>query len=468
MDKFANNKNFLIKYLILELFEKLYRLRKYTSTCEKFDRKNNNDKIINLFKRSITLIGIEINEICSDVNTDLTDDEKFAYILTISQNSKAIIKIHEELKNLHSSWILPEIKTFTNEIIKDQSKLKGEINIILSDTYSFLESNLGEKFGKSLQKVYIKTDSSQIMDDNHSFILPKIEFLNPLNWTIIVHEAGHLQTEIINKLRENPDLMPDDIQALNERIIKNWIEEIFCDIYATSLLGPAYFISFVSFALLSTMDFGISSHSEMHPSVIIRASIMINYLRDNNIVFESIWGIEDYSEIFYQCLIEQNSIFKDEPKKAIKGLTKFNRNLRKQVKDLKLNNFSINRTDSQRIKNLVVNLEKGIPIGSVCDENEIDFKSILINPDLTKEELTKLKNSVTERSCKTWEILNAGWIFKLENSIQKGEQIFFNKENSEEDINKKIDSYGVVVDFLDERLLSSINTSQIIKIIENN
>lgn len=57
---FINENNTLVKYLILELFEKLYRLKKYITICEKFDRKNNNDKIINLFKESIRIIGIEI------------------------------------------------------------------------------------------------------------------------------------------------------------------------------------------------------------------------------------------------------------------------------------------------------------------------------------------------------------------------------------------------------------------------
>jgi hypothetical protein len=468
MNKLTDTKNFIIKYLILELFEKLYRLRKYTETCGKFDRKNNNNKIIALFENSITVIGNEINKLCSEIETDLTDDDKFGYILKISQNSKAIVKIHEELKNLHSSWILPEIKTFTNEIIENSSKLKNEINIILSDHYSFLESNLGKKFEISLNKVYMRSEEGEGVSDNHSFILPKIEFSNPLNWTIIVHEAGHLQAEIINALRSNPEIMPDEIESINKKIIKNWAEEIYCDIYAISLLGPAYFLSFVSFALLSTTDYGISAHSDIHPSVIIRASIMINYLRDNNLIFESSWGGEDYSDLFYECLLEQHSIFKDEPSKTIRGLTKFNRNLRKLIKDLNLNTFSIGETDAKRIRKLIENLKVGIPIGSVSDNEGININEELRNDGLTKEKLLELKNMVSERGCKIWEILNAGWIYKLEYSSKEGMDIFFGLSNANKNIDLKINKYGEIVDFLDERLLSSINTSQIIKIIEGN
>src|SRR5258706_220539 len=130
MEKFFNSKNFLFKYLILELFEKLYRLDKYIKTCERFDRKNNNAKIIVLFKSSIKIIGDEIDKLSSDIDTDLDDTDKLGYIIGISQNSKAIIKIHEELRNLHSSWILPEIKTFASEIILNNSTLKEDINII--------------------------------------------------------------------------------------------------------------------------------------------------------------------------------------------------------------------------------------------------------------------------------------------------------------------------------------------------
>ena len=418
-----------------------------------------------IFNPHLTDFAQRNNDLCSEINSDLSHAEKFAYIIKISQNSRAITTIHEELKNLHSSWILPEVKTFTNEIIN--SALKDEINIILSDNYSFLESNLGKKFEDSLEIVYGSTNQFKL-SDNHSFILPKIEFSNPLNWTIIVHEAGHLQNEDIRKLRDNPDIIPDNIQSLNENIIKNWAEEIYCDIYATSLLGPAYFISFVSFALLSTMDFGISANSSKHPSVIIRASIIINYLTDNNLVFKSSWGINDYCYQFYEYLIDQNTIFKDDSQDTIKGLTKFNRNLRKAIKELNLNSFSIGNEDALRISNLLSNLKNGIPIGSVHNIGEIKLKYLLNKNDLTNDELNQLKYLTSERRCKIWEILNVGWIFKLENCCKIGESIFFNEINIKEDIIDKIDRYGNVIDSLDERLLSSINTSQIIKIIEGN
>src|ERR1700734_3435653 len=99
MGEFIHTKNFLIKYLILELFEKLYRLKKYIAICETFDKKNNSERIINLFNSSIEIIGEAVNDLCSDVNTTLTDTEKYAYISKISLNSKAIIKMHDELKN---------------------------------------------------------------------------------------------------------------------------------------------------------------------------------------------------------------------------------------------------------------------------------------------------------------------------------------------------------------------------------
>lgn len=463
MEKFSQSKNFIFKYLVLELFEKLYRLNKYIDTCEKFDRKNNTDKIILLFKNSIEIIGREINDLCTEVDSNLSNADKFAYILKISQHSIAIKKIHEELKNLHSSWILPEIKTFSNEILTDKPLLQNEINIILTDNYTFLERNLGKKFKSSLQQVYTTSEFSDVISDNHSFILPKIEFSNPLNWTIIVHEAGHLQESVIENLKNNPDIMPDGIQTHNENIIKNWAEEIFCDIYAISLIGPAYFISFVSYALLSTLTYGIASNSDVHPSVLVRATIMINYLKDNKLEFKGDWGLDDYSKLFYDHLMLQNDILKETPKMSIEGLTKFNRNLRKAIKELSLNNFSIDEADSKRIHHLVTKLREGIPIGSVrnyFDSNDNDFRSF--------EGLKILKKRVSERSSTIWEILNAGWIYKIEDSCQKGANIFFSPARKDDAILEKIREYGGVIDYLDDRLLSSINSSQIIKIIEAN
>lgn len=466
MEVFINSKNFLVKYLILELFEKLHRLKKYINTCEKFDRKNNSDKIIRLFNHSIEIIGKEVDNLCKYVDSDLLDAEKFAIILKISQNTSAIVKIHEELGNLHSSWILPEIKTFTNEVIGDVDLKRNKINIILSDNYSFLERNLGKKFEASLQQVYSNYYLQDSITDNHSFILPKIEFSNPLNWTIIVHEAGHLQREIIEKLKENEDIMPDNIQSLNRKIIKNWAEEIFCDVYAASILGPAYFLSFITFALLNTMDYGMSSHSEMHPSIVLRASIIINYLENNELLFKREWGQIDYASIFSQSLFNQISVFNDEPKSPIEGLTKFNSKLRKAVKALDLTTFSIHKQDCERISLLVDNLKKGIPVGSVCDDNTKQWQTAINSNNCDKTMIDDIKSKISERSCKVWEILNAGWIFKLENTCAIGEKIFF--KDDERPIVEKINDYGKAIDFLDDRLLSSINSSQIIKIIEGN
>lgn len=465
MEDIVKSPNFLFKYLTLELFEKLYRLHKYIKTCKIYDKKNNEERIISLFESSIRIIASEVNELCIDLEDSLSDEEKFALVLKISQHSKAISKIHEELKNLHSSWILPEIKTFTNQILGESSVVKNDIYIILSDHYSFLERNLGKKFESVLREVYSQSAHTDELPENHSFILPKIEFSNPLNWTIIVHEAGHLQIEIINQIRNNPGLLPDNVQILNEKILKNWAEEIYCDVYAISVLGPAYFLSFVTFALLSPVDYGIASNSDLHPSVILRATIMKNYLKDNSLLFKD-EPISDYTNIFYACLISQKGILHDEPTKTIEGLTIFNSKLRKIIKDLNLNQFSINHIESKRIRGLLTNLKNGIPIGSVGEEPSSHILELLKEEDLTREDIEILKSSISERGTTIWEILNTGWVYKMEVSCNIGCEIFFNSPCTSDDIINRIMIYGETIDFLDDRLLASINVSQIIKIIE--
>lgn len=465
MESIVESKNFLFKYLTLELFEKLYRLHKYIKTCKIYDKRNNDERIISLFELSIKFIASEVNELCIELSDEISDEEKFAIVLKISQHSKAISKIHEELKNLHSSWILPEIKTFTNEILAESSVVENNIYIILSDHYSFLERNLGKKFDSVLKEVYSKSENASLLPENHSFILPKIEFSNPLNWTIIVHEAGHLQTDIINKLRNNPDILPGKVQILNEKILKNWAEEIYCDVYAISILGPAYFLSFVTFALLSPIDYGIATNSDLHPSVIVRATIMKNYLKDNSLLFKD-GVIKDYTDIFYTCLVNQKGILNDEPKTTIEGLTKFNSNLRKSIKELHLNKFSITEAESNRVKSLLTNLKSGIPIGSVGTSTLSDVSNLIGKADLTPEDIEKLKSSVSERGTTIWEILNTGWVYKLEECCNTGDRIFFDKTCTNDDIMDRIMRYGETIDFLDDRLLASINVSQIIKIIE--
>jgi hypothetical protein len=222
----------------------------------------------------------------------------------------------------------------------------------------------------------------------------------------------------------------------------------------------------VTFALLSPIDYGIASNSDLHPSVIVRATIMKNYLKDNSLLFKG-GDINDYTDIFYACLISQKGILQDEPKTTIEGLTKFNSNLRKLIKDLHLNKFSIGEVESKRISGLLSNLKNGIPIGSVGTATLSDISDLIDKADLNSEDIERLKASVSERGTKIWEILNTGWVYKLEESCNIGDKLFFDTTCTNRDVMDRIFKYGETIDFLDDRLLASINVSQIIKIIEH-
>ena len=110
----------------------------------------------------------------------------------------------------------------------------------------------------------------------------------------------------------------------------------------------------------------------------------------------------------------------------------------KIIKDLNLNKFQIDKSNSIRINSLLSNLQNGIPIGSVLKNNNNNWEELLIKDILNNEDLQLLKDSITERSCDIWEILNTGWIFKLENNFLKGELIFFSEKSSDKRIMDKI------------------------------
>lgn len=455
----SKNINFLVKYLVVELYEKIFRIKKFINTAYNEEKRESDKQLKELYDKALFFLANEINDFCSNIPDSEDAGDVFDNMLFISNTYKTIINIHKDLKNISSISVLPETKTFIYEIDILEKKIK-EINLILTDNYSFKERNLGKKLLNDLSNSFGKKPS---INNTHSFILPKIEFSNPLNWSILVHEYGHLVATdkidvFIEMLSETGlELKPSDV-----KMIRSWAEEMYCDVFAAKIIGPAYLISLLSFCLLNSFD--CSKHSESHPSVFLRAENIKSFLRRNNADFSNDEQIENYGILFNHLMINVNALcneYKSSDENFTMNLTIILRVFREFIKNEV--NFEVIQSNSNEnimtLKKLISNLNKDIPIGSIKKQFIDD------NPKYKELDLDEIKELSVERPTTHWEILNTGWIHKIENIEERGFNIFFN--DFDEKIEDKIAKYGFYVDKLDEYLLHSISTSQIIKSIEN-
>lgn len=184
-------------------------------------------------------------------------------------------------------------------------------------------SLLLNKLGPDLRRLGIQDHISNIISrqeltqlDFFCFLpFPRQENHNILLHGMIMHELGHLKN-FVDEIIEHaitPQIPSQKITTLVERIQKrqplgiqpngqlifdfdptelklyvyerckiilnNWISEIFADIFATRVIGLAYFFSFVDLTLSVYGLEGLSSISDTHPPPIYRMSIIWEYLQ---------------------------------------------------------------------------------------------------------------------------------------------------------------------------------------------
>ena len=175
--------------------------------------------------------------------------EKASVLRRISNAFLTIVNLHDQLQLVYGSWVRPETHTFISEVLDffPPERTPKKVNIVLTNEYNFLEGNLTWLFADILTNNNI---SIQLKEENPTVFLPKIDYDNPLNWAILAHECGHTDTKGIENLLNNPQIILNGISEQNKIILQSWVEEIYCDLIASRVLGPAYLASFCTYALL--------------------------------------------------------------------------------------------------------------------------------------------------------------------------------------------------------------------------
>jgi hypothetical protein len=105
----------------------------------------------------------------------------------------------------------------------------------------------------------------------------------------------------------------------------------------------------------------------------------------------------------------------------------------------------------------------GVPIGSICEATPSEIKDNL--QQKTKESFENAKRLISHRSTKLWEIINTGWIYKIAHVIPTCSKVVF--EEKHDSLFDKLNEVRGLYGLLDDRLLKSIESSEIHNLIEN-
>lgn len=460
------------KYIIFELLEKIYRLKKFIGT-HKIILKEKGKITSEVFEKAIKNIYSNLEYpilALKHGSNDFTYEERISINRRLSTTFHVLREFHSKLKYIYSDWVRPETYTFTKRLFQNLPINHSEIkvNIILSDEYTFKENNLINKFNEIFKNSRIDNISENI--NYATFFLPKIESCNPLNWAILAHEIAHVNETEIKSFIDNKLLIPLDTNTENKDILKKWAEEIYCDIFAINLLGPAYFASFVSFALATSGLGGNSKNSFSHPSNMLRIRFLHEHLTRNksNLEINSDKLGDFEMNAFFHKLIED---FDKVDRKSgtnflsngfnIDNLTYFTDFIREKSKDFVIG-LKIEDTELRIINSLSDRLKRGITIGSYHDDN---YEKILIDLNTGAKDFDIIKKAISERGTSIREILNAGWVNKISNYFPYIMELIFSDKRI--NIPNYIEIIGNLIEESDDRLLKSIESSELFYIIEN-
>jgi len=466
------------KILSLELLEKIIRMELFLERAS-LESQEPDLRVINVYKSVVESIKKSLQYPLRKFRDDYGDMEEYEYRSCMKRLMDAFnsldLVVHAHLSFIHGDWTLPETYTF----IKGLFRPEDEISIVLSDTYMFEEANLSEFFESQLYIPYKGGDERKT-----TLFLPKIEVMNPLNWTILVHEMGHTMKKPLEDIFTHTEIGEMLVSDEGRRILDSWTEEICSDLISLKILGPAYLSSFITFVLLLGSQPGLENITTSHPDPRFRINIMKDVLEKNSIDLpfaqESLF--QEYGDIvnFYDHIFEERCRFeqrymidevKEEPMFPL-VYQRFRDLIYEKVEEITPEEICYSDIEKDKTHNLVGMIKDKIPISSY---REIDQKKVIDTLDKVEKDLDSIakKDAISKKMKRILammkeepnsfsEIINAGWLYKCEIVYPKMTQVFFvDPIDSPKAFSDAVEEYKKEIVKLDELLRKSIETAHI-------
>lgn len=466
--------NYLEKLICVEVLEKISRMQRFLRS-QPDALQPQDTEVVNIFLKALDSVLDNLRQIIARLSEEviLGEWERLATVRRLSDIFNSVDRLHAQLQFIYGRWVISETHVFIKSVLEfiPSDRRPEKVNVILSNMYSFLETDLSSYVEDVLSATDIRVD---FQNQSPSVFLPKIERDNPLNWAILVHECGHVDSQSISNLLENPEIIPAQADAPAREILKRWIEEIYCDLFATQILGPAYLASFATFALVVAGGGGGEIATDTHPPDTVRISIIQEVLKKNNIkvpLTEPRLNSADVSSLFYNALEERAKLDRqyirlslEQPQLQLK-LGEFVDVICEQVDQIISLSQQLTVKDFTRIDSLAKRLSEGIPIGSYQNPPLIkSAKKKFLKGRIDPQKLNEAKSAVQESRVLLWEVVNAGWLHKVESIYPKAFTLFFGSNDTP--IEKKVTSLGEELEEIDRLLLKSIESSEIQRLME--
>lgn len=472
MDSLLTN-NYLEKLICVELLEKISRMQRFLLSEPDVSR-HQSKEVSGIFLKALDGILDDLTSFVGRLSNDLKLGEyaKISITRRLLSIFNSVDALHAQLKYIYGTWVRPESHIFIENVLYfiPTERRPRKVNIVLSNRYSFEEGDFSSYLKGILNEIGMPID---IQSKIPILFMPKIEWDNPLNWAILAHECGHIDREGI----QNAIQLLNTINIDSKVMIERWAEEIYCDIFAANILGPAYLASFTTFALLKSRIGESDTHTQTHPADIIRMSIILEIFKKNKIKVaiskSKLSRASDVSSFFCSILEERIELdrrewptYTQKPPATPSVLQQFVDKIYDEVDKITSLNQQLTLKDFSRIKDLSENrLSKGITIGSYRNlDLAEEFKKRLSSEKFKEQDLDAAKMAVQESRTLIWEIINTGWLHKIENVYPRAIEMFFSKK--EKKLKEKLKEWGEELKSIDRVLLKSIESSEIQRLME--
>ncbi len=472
----------LERIIALETLEKIFRLKAFLSKAA-IHVSEPDARVIEIYNSAISQILKSFEVLFKKLHDnygEVDSTERFSCMRRISDVFNSIDDLHSQLSFIHGEWTIPETYIFVKSLFESVLSLNEEVSIVLSDTYMFEEVDLSRYLEYRLNYYNI---SAKLVEDRPTLFLPKIEYTNPLNWSILVHEMGHALKKSLSSVFSDNEIKEISTTADGIKMLERWTEEVWCDLIALNLLGPAYLSSYITFSLLLASSGNIEKSSLTHPADRFRISIMKAYLDKIGVEleFKSMFGdFENTCDFFdhlfeERCRFERENIINDLPPRSQFPINyqKFRDFIIQKMDDLTHDKLPLLILDNKKVNLLKDRLAEGILTGSFSKyknrEKLISHLKTLDGIIFKKKSIGKHKKEIDElmslvlegikeKPCRISEIVNAGWLYKCEIFYPKMIELFFVKE---ENLNGCYELFNEELTLLDDNQRKSIEISYI-------
>jgi hypothetical protein len=484
----------------VELVERLARLRRYLRREAEVGERPQRD-IVQVFLSGVEGILKNLDSYAALLSLDkpLDEIERTSFARWMTTHFSLFREIHALLSNLRGSWGRPESQLFVENVrsLLPSNRLPEGIPVVLQNEYSFEQNDLATGLNSLLMNDGIVLDTS---DERPTVFLPKAEHDNPLYWANLVHECGHIDRTGIDELTGDLGGFVGECSEAELQMLMSWGEELYCDLFAAKVLGPAYLVSFLAFTFLEA-DLSVGDYgTESHPPDVVRICLMQRVLENRGLRIPLNGDhaeFQDIATLYYLANERRVRALKRQyhhdgaggfvrschPPEHYKGisqavLNRFVDRIIEKVDETVHGHGELQPQEFQRIDKLAERLKDGILIGSCPDEgvlldklgtweevlsNSMADNGTLVNASQTKEAFDALAPAIQENPTTPWEIINAGWLHKVQ--IIQGEafQLFFREDGT---LLEKMDAFDARLQATDDVLLKSIEVAQIHRVFQ--